>query len=134
MSAPYSHIQIRRKSIDKFQPDPMARKKKKNKSKPSEKRLQSSKVSQIERAPDERLEEELEALKAIYEEHFQILEDKLGCSVLIVSPKNDHQSVSAAYDQARLSILLEARYRFNHVCVHCQVKHGGATSFSHRLH
>lgn len=51
---------------------------------------------------DEKLEEELQALKAIYEDRFHILEDRLGCSVVVVPHPAD--------EQPQISVLFEARY------------------------
>lgn len=48
---------------------------------------------------DEKLEDELQALQAIFEERFHILEDRLGCSVLIVpDPAEQHPQISALFE------------------------------------
>lgn len=71
----------------------MARKKKKSKSRGEQQPF-------AEPPRDEKLEEELGALKAIYDAKFEILEDRLGCSVHISPLPSDSASVS---------VMLEAR-------------------------
>lgn len=53
---------------------------------------------------DEKLEDELQALQAIFDDKFHILEDRLGCSVLIVPhPADQHPQISALFE-ARYSL------------------------------
>eukprot|EP00892_Ulva_mutabilis_P002760 jgi/Ulvmu1/12485/UM009_0138.1 len=73
----------------------MARKKKKTKN-------NAAKQQRSLPRRDETLEEELGALQAIYDDGFEILDDRLGCSVLVAPYPTG--------DDAPLSVIFEARF------------------------